>query len=209
MSNKQEVNLYHCLSIPDGDWKDIFESQAIGMALMHNVIIRSFNSLLYYSGEVEPGTPQFTAFLLYAQEVCLQLHRHHKIQESLSFPFLESKLGEGRMAGSVAAHEAFGKPLAELEDFVQNIMIKPHEWDLDLFRKLIHRFMPMLREHLKDEVNRLDGGELREYFTEQDFKDYEKRFVKETTKSVALSRGPQLMFVNGDCVHGEWYEPLT
>ncbi|KAG8919993.1 hypothetical protein FRC01_000989 [Tulasnella sp. 417] len=205
MSKNEELKLYHCISIPDGDWKDIFDCQAIGMALMHNIIIRSFNSLLYYSGEVQPGTPEFASFLRYAQEVCALVRRRHNDEEKLYFPFLESRLGEGRMAGSVAAHEALSKPLAGFEDMVQKTIIKPHEWDLDLFRNLIYRFMPALKEHLKDELKRLDATELRQHFTEQDFKDYEKRFIKETVKSVVPSRGPQLVFVNGDLINGAWY----
>ncbi|KAG8895678.1 hypothetical protein FRC00_007139, partial [Tulasnella sp. 408] len=229
MSTHQEVKLYQCIPIPDGDRKDVFASQAIGMALMHNskpkparseavsslqvkytygnltVIIRSYNSLLYYSGEVHPGTPRFVSFLRYAQEVCAQVHRRHNDEEKFYFPFLESKLGDGRMAGMVAAHEALNKPLATFEDLVQKMMVKPHEWDLDLFRNSIYRFMPLLREHLKDELKALDADELRKHFSEQDFKEYEKRFIKETTRSVVPSRGPQLVFVNGDSVNGPWY----
>ncbi|KAG9043964.1 hypothetical protein FS837_008940 [Tulasnella sp. UAMH 9824] len=222
MSTNQEVKLYQCIPIPDGDWKDVFDSQAIGMALMHNsktkparyeavsslpviFIIRSYNSLLYYSGEVQPGTPQFVSFLRYAQEVCAQVHRRHNDEENLYFPFLESKLGDGRMAGMVAAHEALNKPLATFEDLVEAMIIKPHEWDLNLFRNSIYRFMPILREHLKDELKILDASELRKHFSEQDFKEYEKRFIKETIRSVVPSRGPQLVLVNGDSVHGAWY----
>lgn len=109
------------------------------------------------------------------------------------------------MAGMVAAHEALDKPLAAFEDLVQKTMIKPHEWDLDLFRNLIYRFMPILREHLKDELKALDADELRKHFSVQDFKEYEKRFFKETARSVVPSRGPQLVFVNGDSVNGSWY----
>lgn len=205
MSEIQEFKLYHCIPIPDGDWKDVFDSQAIEMALMHNIIIRSFNSLLYYSGEVQPGTPEFISFLRYTREVCAQVHRRHNDEENLYFPFLESKLGDGRMAGMVAAHEALVKPLAAFEDLVQKMIIKPHEWDLDLFRNSIYRFMPILREHLKDELKIVDATELRKHFTEQDFKEYEKRFIKDAIKSFVPSRGPQLVFVNGDFVNGAWF----
>ncbi|KAG9006949.1 hypothetical protein FRB90_009591 [Tulasnella sp. 427] len=207
MSNPNDVKLYQCLHIPDGDWKDIFDYQAIGMTLMDNVIIRSFNSLLYYSSDIQPGTSQFTSFLRYAQEVCLQVHRHHSEKETIYFPFLESKLGDGRMAGNVVGHEAIRKPLAVLEDYVGKLLSKPHEWDPELFSEQIHRFMPILREHLKDEIETLNAAELRSYFTEQDFKDVEKKLHKETTKTMNMSRGPQLVFVNGDGVNGAWYEP--
>lgn len=30
------VQMYHCLPIPEGDWRDIFDTQAIRMALLHN-----------------------------------------------------------------------------------------------------------------------------------------------------------------------------
>lgn len=50
----ENIQLYHCLPIPDGDWKDVFENQAIAMAMIHNgmhVLLRHDLGLCQFSAE--------------------------------------------------------------------------------------------------------------------------------------------------------------
>lgn len=81
-----DVKLFKCLPIPAGDHKDVYELQPIRMVLLHNrtsvppanatrvlsalaVIIRGFNSVLYYSSQVKPGTKGFDSFIRYSAAV--------------------------------------------------------------------------------------------------------------------------------------------
>ncbi|KAG9043962.1 hypothetical protein FS837_008938 [Tulasnella sp. UAMH 9824] len=121
------------------------------------------------------------------------------------FPFIEEKMGEGRMSGNVAAHEAFSKPFELFEELVKKLISNPEQWDPKVFRDGIHGFMPVLREHLAEELTTLDAAELRKYLTPKDFEDFEKKFLEEINKTVALSTPLQVLYVNGDSVNGEWF----
>lgn len=81
---------------------------------------------------------------------------------------------------------------------------KPNEWDLDLVRASIRRFMPIIMEHFKDELKAVDASKLREHFTEKELRDFDKTFVKEAAKSINPARSPQLVFLNGDAANGTW-----
>ncbi|KIO34519.1 hypothetical protein M407DRAFT_87747 [Tulasnella calospora MUT 4182] len=178
------------------------------MAMIHNVFIRGFNSLLYYSGEVQPQTKQLQSFLGYALEVCTMLHHHHSGEETFYFPFIEGKIGAGRMSANVAAHEAFSKPFETFEELVKKLISNPELWDAKVFRDSVHSFMPVLREHLAEELTTLDAAELRKYITLKDFEQHEKEFMEEIKKTISFSKGPQVAYVNGDSVNGDWFPPF-
>ncbi|KAG9043963.1 hypothetical protein FS837_008939 [Tulasnella sp. UAMH 9824] len=124
------------------------------------------------------------------------------------FPFIEEKLGAGRMSENVAAHEAFGKPFEVFEELVKKLISNPELWDAKVFRDTIHSFMPVLREHLAQELTTLDAAELRKYITEKEFEEFDKKFLNEIKKDVSLSRTFQAVYVNGDSVNGAWFPPF-
>ncbi|KAG8927460.1 hypothetical protein FRC01_007472 [Tulasnella sp. 417] len=204
----QEVEMYYCIPIPDGDWRDIFETQAIKMALLHNAIIRGFNSLLYYSGEVQPSTKQLDSLLRYGQENCKLIHHHHENEETMYFPFLESKMGQGRMSSNVRGHEAFHKPFAAFEEHLDAILKHPSQWDVNTFRQKIHGFMPTLREHLIEEIDTLKSSEIAKYINAEEFEEFEKKFEDAMKAQADFSKGPQLAYINGDGVNGAWFPPI-
>ncbi|KAG8917187.1 hypothetical protein FRC00_013935 [Tulasnella sp. 408] len=124
------------------------------------------------------------------------------------FPFIESKLGAGRMSENVAGHEAFSKPFEAFEELVEKLISNPELWDAKVFRDSIYSFMPVLREHLAQELTTLDAAELRKYITPNDFVEYEKKFLDEMKKTVSFSKNFQAVFVNGDSVNGPWFPPF-
>ncbi|KAG8953243.1 hypothetical protein FRC04_002653 [Tulasnella sp. 424] len=207
-ADQPQVEMYHCIPIPDGDWRDIFDTQAIKMALLHNAIIRGFNSLLYYSGEVQPGTKQLNSFLRYGLENCRFVHHHHENEETMYFPFLESKMGQGRMSSNVQGHEAFQKPFIAFEELLQALLKDPSKWDVNAFRQGIHGFMPTLREHLAEEIDTLKSSEVAKYLTAEEIREFDKKFEVIIKSQVDFSKGPQLAYINGDGVNGAWFPPI-
>lgn len=109
------------------------------------------------------------------------------------------------MAGNVAAHEAFSKPFEAFEELVKRFLSDLQLWDVKVFRESIHSFMPVLREHLAEEITTLNAAELRKYITLQDFQEHEKKFLEEIKKTLNFSKGPQVVYVNGDSVNGDWF----
>ncbi|KIO34542.1 hypothetical protein M407DRAFT_16517 [Tulasnella calospora MUT 4182] len=205
---EQEVEMYYCIPIPDGDWRDIFDTQAIKMALLHNAIIRGFNSLLYYSGKVQPGTKQLNSFLRYGLENCRFIHHHHDNEETMYFPFLESKMGEGRMSSNVRGHEAFQKPFIAFEEHINVLLKDPSKWDVNTFCQGIHAFMPPLREHLVEEIDTLKSSEVAKYLKAEEIREFDKKFEEIIKAQLDFSKGPQLAYINGDGVNGAWFPPI-
>ncbi|KIO34518.1 hypothetical protein M407DRAFT_3228 [Tulasnella calospora MUT 4182] len=139
---------------------------------------------------------------------CTMLHHHHSGEETFYFPFIEGKIGAGRMSANVAAHEAFSKPFETFEELVKKLISNPELWDAKVFRDSVHSFMPVLREHLAEELTTLDAAELRKYITLKDFEQHEKEFMEEIKKTISFSKGPQVAYVNGDSVNGDWFPPF-
>ncbi|KAG8895715.1 hypothetical protein FRC01_012231 [Tulasnella sp. 417] len=107
------------------------------------------------------------------------------------------------MSGNVAAHQGFSKPFDALEELVKQLISDPGLWDAKVFRDSIHSFMPILREHLTEELTTLDAAELKKYITPKEFEEYEEKFTKEIRKNVSFMKPIQAMYVNGDSVNGE------
>ncbi|KAG8895677.1 hypothetical protein FRC00_007138 [Tulasnella sp. 408] len=177
-----ELTLLYCLAIPEGDHTDIFELQAIRMVLLHNVIIRGFNSVLYYSMQVQPGTAELKSFLEYTEQMIEFMHNHHEAEEEIMFPAPESKYGPGSMAHNIEGHEHFKAPFAIFENWGQEFQSGTKAWDAEAFQHAIYRFMPALRERLVDEIETLRPHLLREHFKEAKLQDIEEaaRISQET-----------------------------
>ncbi|KAG9018642.1 hypothetical protein FRB90_011067 [Tulasnella sp. 427] len=204
-----QCQLFHCLPIPAGSKDDVFELQALRMVLIHNQLIRSFNSLIYYSGEVQPNTSKYNSFIAYAGEAINLLHHHHENEEVMYFPFLESKLGKGSMGDNVDGHEAFKGPFHKFEVLVTKLRSGEAQWDLATFRQAIYDFLPVLREHLGEEIDTLRPWQLRGKFTAEDLLGFEAAMEKHIMATASLVKDPQLQFVNGDSApHGAWFPPI-
>ncbi|KAG8895714.1 hypothetical protein FRC01_012230, partial [Tulasnella sp. 417] len=107
------------------------------------------------------------------------------------------------MSGNVAAHEAFSKPFNAMEELVKQLISDPGLWDAKVFRESIHSFMPILTEHLAEELTTLDAEELRKYITPKDFEEYEEKFMEDIKKTVSFVKPLQVLYVNGDSVNEE------
>ncbi|KAG8927455.1 hypothetical protein FRC01_007467 [Tulasnella sp. 417] len=208
MSSEPAVKLFHCLPVPTGDLNDVHEMQPVRMAILHNIILRGFNSMIYYSGEITAGTKKYTSFLNYCNEVINFVHHHHSIEETLFFPWLETKLGEGAMGGNLEGHEKFRAPLAAFEELLANLRSGKATWDLETFRKSLYDLVEVLRPHLEEEIETLRPEKLKDHVPAGEFREKEKEAEKQIMKETSLIRDIPIFFINGDGVNGAWFPPL-
>lgn len=76
------------------------------MALVHNCILRGFNSI--YNQALEVDTSEYKNFISYAHALYLGLEAHHTGEEIYEFPAIEAATGiKGLMDVNIAQH---GKP---------------------------------------------------------------------------------------------------
>ncbi|KAG8907997.1 hypothetical protein FRB99_001163 [Tulasnella sp. 403] len=208
-----QVKLFKCIPIPSGSIHDAWEHQSIHMAVAHNMIIRSYNSMLYYSGAVEPGTKRFSAFLAYCELAVYSLataqngmlHNHHQMEEQLYFPFLESKLGQGAMSHNVTEHEHFHDGLIQFENLVASLKSGKAQWNVNEFRAAIYAFATPLIEHLAEEIDTIRPERLRGKITQEEFAEHDKVFDEHIKKILKPTIHPPFTFVNGDATNAPWH----
>ncbi|KAG9043972.1 hypothetical protein FS837_008948 [Tulasnella sp. UAMH 9824] len=200
--------LLHCIPIPAGNYKDVFDLQSIRMVILHNIIIRGINSMLHYSGQVEPGTSSYKSFLTYCNEVLVNLHKHHRLEEERYFPFLESHLGAGTMSGNLDQHEAFKVPLATFETLLNDLRSDKATWNVQSFRKSIYDFANLLKAHLSEEIDTIRPAVLKVKITREQLDAHEHETDKYFIANTSLTKDPQIFFINGDGVHGAWFPPM-
>ncbi|KAG8927459.1 hypothetical protein FRC01_007471 [Tulasnella sp. 417] len=208
MSSEPTLTLFHCLPVPAGDLNDIYEIQPVRMAILHNIILRGLNSMIYYSGEVTAGTKRHMSFLNYCNRVIYMLNRHHSIEETIFFPWLETKLGEGAMGGNVEGHERFQAPLATFSELIENLRSGKATWDLDTFRKSLYELAEVLRPHLEEEIETLRPEKLKDHVPADEFREKERVAEKQIMKEASLITDTPIQFINGDSVNGAWFPPL-
>ncbi|KUI68305.1 hypothetical protein VM1G_03929 [Cytospora mali] len=127
------------------------------MCLVHNVLLRGINSVYLQCVNVEVQSPEsIPDFVNYAEQWGLSVHEHHETEETFFFPEIESFAGaEGIMEASVGQHEAFHDGLAAFMGYIDAVKSGRETYSGERLKGIIESFMPVLREHLWDEVKTL------------------------------------------------------
>ncbi|KAG8913984.1 hypothetical protein FRC01_004277 [Tulasnella sp. 417] len=203
-TSESQLELFHCLPIPTGDLNDLYDFQAIRMVVVHNIMLRGFNSMAYYCSEVEPNTTKFDAFLDYSSQIIELLHDHHSMEEEMYFPFLERNLGAGAMSENVSGHDTFKPQLEHLDDLVKQLRAHQTAWNMVEFRKATLDLLSPLRKHLGEEIDTLRAWKLKDHFTIAELQGFESALEERIKSNSSLTKSLQLLYVNGDAVHAAW-----
>ncbi|KAF5309285.1 hypothetical protein D9611_014659 [Ephemerocybe angulata] len=138
--------------------EDFAEHIAGEMSMVHNIIIRSLNSIWVNAPNV--GTKgrkdgSVAAFVGYSLVALHNIHEHHDTEEAIFFPVLkDSGLGE-MVAENVEQHRVFHEAMAEFEAYLRNVRGGTETYDAEKLRKLLKAFADPLVRHLHDEINTL------------------------------------------------------
>ncbi|KAI1465097.1 uncharacterized protein F4812DRAFT_131467 [Daldinia caldariorum] len=103
---------------------DIFTTGATHMALLHNAILRGYNSIYQQAPRVQPGDA--ADFVGYALTWHKFVASHHDDEEATLFPKVEAVLGNDTTiwAETHKEHEAFLGGLARLEKYLRGVQEK-------------------------------------------------------------------------------------
>ncbi|TFK32639.1 hypothetical protein BDQ12DRAFT_692248 [Crucibulum laeve] len=140
---------------PD-DQHDNAEALYIDMILIHNVLIVGFNSIAVNAPLVRPGDEY--AFAGYSLACTELVHTHHDGEESILFPFLQTKLD---MSHNQEQHEAFGSGMAAFETYMRSVQSKTETYNKEKVQKLLNDFADILVQHLHDEISTITPEKLR------------------------------------------------
>ncbi|KAF8608154.1 hypothetical protein BDV93DRAFT_603026 [Ceratobasidium sp. AG-I] len=197
---------YALIPTPPGDWKNsIYDLHAIRMAAQHNILIRSFNSIIFHAPNIESS--DVPSFIKYCCSVVAMVHEHHTTEEEVIFPFFESKLGAGAMDGNLAQHHDFTPKFNEWSQHCQNIQQGSISFDGRNFVALMRESTDILVPHLTDEIPTMESSILQQQFSESELKSLEISTAKKIRGLVSLWDLP-LLFVNGDLEYNSWFPPI-
>lgn len=134
--------------LPTGYEHDHTETFYMQMSLIHNCYIRGLNSIWLNAPVVTPKDEK--AFAGYALACTAAIHGHHEGEETIIFPFLQSKVD---MAVNVEQHEAFYDGLAAFEAYMTDVQQNVEKFDPIRVRQLVMAFGEPMIEHLHAEVS--------------------------------------------------------
>ncbi|KAJ3525965.1 hypothetical protein NM208_g11413 [Fusarium decemcellulare] len=117
---------------------DLFTTGATHMALLHNAIIRGFNSIYLQAPHVKDADK--AAFIGYSQTWFRFVKSHHDDEEDNLFPKVKDLLGdEAVWAETHEEHESFLTPLAAFNTYISNLTAPT---DLDAAERNLHHRRP-------------------------------------------------------------------
>lgn len=173
----------------------MFDELASGMALTHNIIVRTLNAIYQQAPHVEPAdVPSFVGFCLTWVSI---VSSHHDGEEDECFPAIERMSGEkGIMEVNVEQHAVFHGSLVELQEYLEACRDAKETYDGNRLRSMLDGFGEALIQHLHDEIPTLLS--LKKYGPDKMkglpkvFEDEaQKNMVSPYTHARARTRGPR------------------
>jgi hemerythrin-like domain-containing protein len=152
---------------------------ATEMSIIHNIIIRSLNSIIQQGPYIPDATkpdynPQDVRDLLfYTKTWCRNLDHHHHIEKTTFFPLVEQATGiVGLMDDLEVEHEEFHPGVIALQQYVEHVYERPQIYRWATMRTTIRAFAPALINHLHAEIDfllnmdKFEGADLRQCWME-------------------------------------------
>ena len=123
------------------------------------------------------------------------LHHHHHLEETLTFPWYEEKLGKGAMHVNVEQHEQFLPGVEKLEQYLKDVQEGKEKYDGKYIVDTIESFGDVMVQHMTEvgcllgsivivvhqslqELTTLDADRMRANFTEKELRQFESDFMK-------------------------------
>lgn len=132
------------------------------------------------------------------------VHHHHEGEEKYYFPFFQQKLGGDAMTHNVAQHHTFQNALIAFEDLISVMREGKKPFSADEVCDGVNAFMPVLYEHLGDEIGTLNSENMRRHMSKEDLVAFEKTLAADLSQGVSMVRDPPMIIVNGDGKDGAW-----
>jgi hemerythrin-like domain-containing protein len=126
------------------------------MIIVHNFIIRSMNSIYLQCVNVAQSPADVPNFVDYAMIWAKVVEEHHHTEETTLFPAMEELTKTpGIMGDNIEQHKAFHGGLEIYEAYLTRVKSGNEKYDGLKLKGIIDGFMPVLREHLNDEIDTL------------------------------------------------------
>ncbi|KAJ7104008.1 hypothetical protein B0H15DRAFT_808066 [Mycena belliarum] len=176
------------------------------MSISHNMFIRGVNAIYAQAKGIQPA--QVKPFTFFCISFLGMLHHHHHIEETLLFPFFETKLGAHTMDANVEQHHAFMDGLTDLETYLTAVQAGTAEYSGESVVTKLDGFADVLIEHLRDEIPTLEASRMRAAFSKKDLQDLEAALGKRIMKEVSLVTTLPMGLICHDKSTADYFPPL-
>ncbi|KAI1105655.1 hypothetical protein F4804DRAFT_117306 [Jackrogersella minutella] len=130
---------------------DIFTTGATHMALLHNAILRGYNSVYQQAPHVKPT--ETSDFIGYALTWYKFVATHHDDEEATLFPKVEEVLQDTTIwAATHKEHEAFLGGLAQFERYLRGVEAQPAKFDGAELVSIMDGFREPFDAHFHSEI---------------------------------------------------------
>ncbi|KAH9992022.1 hypothetical protein F4779DRAFT_609443 [Xylariaceae sp. FL0662B] len=129
---------------------DIFTTGATHMALLHNTILRGYNSIYQQAPHVKPADK--ADFIGYSLTWFKFVKTHHDDEEETLFPKVEEVLEDKTIwEGTHKEHESFLGGLVEFEKYLTSLA-SPADFSGDELRRIMSSFQEAFDTHFHSEI---------------------------------------------------------
>ncbi|KAK7750959.1 hypothetical protein SLS62_007092 [Diatrype stigma] len=129
---------------------DIFTTGATHMALLHNAILRGYNSIYLQAPHVQPADK--AAFIGYALTWYKFVKTHHDDEEATLFTKVEEVLGDKTIwAQTHKEHESFLGGLAEFQSYLSSLQT-PTDFSGVELQRIMAGFQEPFADHFHSEI---------------------------------------------------------
>ncbi|KAF7303707.1 GH16 domain-containing protein [Mycena indigotica] len=191
---------------PSGDWKDQFDNRAIEMSVSHNMFIRGINAIYAQAERVTKA--QVKSFAFFCISFIEMVHHHHHIEETLLFPFFETKFGEGSLQQNVQQHTTFMGGLQDLQTYFKAVHDGSEAYNGVTVIEKLNSFSDELVRHLVDEIPTLESSKMRAAFTEKELTDLDAALGKRILAEVSLVTSLPVALVCHEKSSAPYFPPL-
>jgi len=196
---------YSLITLPPGDFSNMFDYQAINMAAAHNTFIQGLNAIIYHGPKVDGDKVQ--PFMVFCLALLDNIHHHHSLEEEFYFPAMEEKLGKGALSGNVDEHKEFVPRLESLDDWCKKVQKGEVVYDGKVFIGMVEAFADTMVEHMNHELSTLDRDVMKEKFTIAELKAIDNEFMQRALKTIDFYKTLPLSVV---CANPStpWFPPF-
>ncbi|KAG6840272.1 hypothetical protein C0991_007795 [Blastosporella zonata] len=170
------------------------------------MFIRGLNAV--YAQALTVKDDKIKAFAFFCNSLITMIHHHHHMEETMQFPFFETKLGAGSMEHNVEQHHAFLGGFDDLGEYVKGVLAGTVIYDGNEVIAKLDTFADTLVQHLHDELPTLESSKLRAMLTKKDLTDLEASLGKRILKEVSLTNVLPLGLVLHDKASAPHFPPL-
>ncbi|KAI5289481.1 hypothetical protein KEM52_000775, partial [Ascosphaera acerosa] len=193
----------HAQRLTQNRQTDVFTVGASHMALLHNAILRGFNSIYLQAPQVDPA--DYRDFVRYCLTWCRFVKKHHDDEEAQLFPSVENAMGVvGALDHSREEHHTFMHGLTKMNTYLCLLLSRERTCEFSAARlmALLDDFRSAFGRHFHHEIGHIAAlRELTAAVCAERLSEVGAIFAAWGRKSVRSARGSDVlpfMFMNFD-----------